>query len=293
MRVSTIGLTHQTLSGIQRAASALEEATVRTQTGLRIARPSDDPHGASSIMKTSSTLRALEQYGRNVNSASSRLNMEETVLDQLTNALDRAKQLAMQEANGSANAQTRTVAKAEIDQLLAFAVQIANTKHEGEYLFGGDQSLSAPITSNTAPYTATPITGQRQVQIAEGQYVPVTHNATDIFLNSNVLAALEQLSTALGANDAAGITASITTIDGAHANMQNLIGEVGARTSQMDVAASNLQALDSTLQAFKADIQELDLEEAVTHLVSRQNAYQAALLTTSRVMNLSLADYMR
>lgn len=244
-------------------------------------------------MKTSSTLRSLKQYGRNVSSASSRLQMEETVLDQLTGALDRAKQLAMQEANGSANASTRIVAKAEVDQLLSFAVQVANTRYEGEYLFGGDQSLTQPITSNTAPYSATPITGQRRAQIAEGQHVPVTHNASDIFLNSRVLAALEQLSAALGANDAAGITASLSTIDGAHASVQNLIGEVGARTSQMDVAASNLQALDTTLQAFKADLQELDLEEAVTQLIARQNAYQAALLTTSRVMNLSLADYMR
>jgi flagellar hook-associated protein 3 FlgL len=293
MRVSTIGLTHQTLAGIQRAAAALQEATVRTQTGLKIARPSDDPHGASSVMLTSSALRALDQYGRNVSSATARLNMEEGVLSQVTNSLDRAKQLALQEASGTANSQTRLVAKAEIDQILSFAVQLANTRHQGEYLFGGDQSTSPPITSNAAPYSATPVTGQRQAQIAEGQYVPVTHNATDVFLDSNLLAALEELSMALGADDTHGIKAALTTIDSAHASVQNLLGEVGARSNQLDIAASNLQALDSTLQVFKADLQELDLEEAVTQLVARQNAYQAALLTTSRVMNLSLADYMR
>jgi len=293
MRVSTIGLAHQTLAGIQRAASALEEATVRAQTGLRIGRPSDDPTGASSVMMASSTLRALDQYGRNVNAASARLNMEEDVLAQVTNALDRAKQLAMQEANGTANATTRSVAKAEVDQLLASIVQLANTRHEGEYLFGGDQSTTPPITQNTPPFTATPASGQRLAQVAEGQYVPVTHNATDVFLTTNVLATLEQLSTALGANDATAITATISSIDSAHGAVQNLIGEVGARTLQLEAASSNLQALASTLEAFKANLQELDLEEAVTHLVARQNAYQAALLTTSRVMSLSLADYMR
>lgn len=293
MRVSTIGLTHATLAGIQRAAVAMEEATVRTQTGLKIAKPSDDPHGTSSIMLTSSSLRALDQYGRNVSTATGRLNMEESVLGQITDSLDRAKQLAMQEANGAATAQTRLVAKAEIDQLLSFAIQLANTRHQGEYLFGGDQSTSMPITLNTAPYTATPITGQRQTQIAEGQYVPVTHNATDIFLTSGVLATLEELSLALGSNDGPAITASITSIDTSHASVQTLIGEVGARGQQLEIASSNLQALNSTLQVFKADLQELDLEEAVTTLVARQNAYQAALMTTTRVMNLNLADYMR
>lgn len=293
MRVSTIGLTHHTLAGIQRAASALEDATVRAQTGLRITRPSDDPHGASSVMMASSALRALEQYRRNVNAASARLNMEEDALAQVTTALERAKQLAMQEANGTANPTTRSVARAEVDQLLAGIVQLANTRHEGEYLFGGDQSTTPPITQNTAPFTATPPTGQRLAQVAEGQYVPVTHNATDVFLGSGVLATLEQLSAALAANDAAAIAATISSIDSAHGAVQSLLGEVGARTLQLETASANLAALGSTLLAFKANIEELDLEEAVTHLVARQNAYQAALLTTSRVMSLSLADYMR
>lgn len=293
MRVSTIGLTHHTLLGLQRAAAAVEEASSRTQSGLKIGTVSDDPHGAASIMTASSSLRALDQYRRNVHSASARLNMEEAVLGQLTDSLDRAKQLGLQEASSTASAQTRLVAKAEVDQLLAFAVQLANTRHEGEFVFGGDQSLTAPISSTTAPYTAVPIAGTRSVEVGEGQRVPVTHNADDIFLSSNVLAGLEALSNALGANDPVQITTALTTLDAGHSAVQSLLGDVGARSNQFDVALSNLQALDSTLQAFRSDLQDLDLEEAVTHLVSRQNAYQAALLTTTRVMSMSLADYMR
>lgn len=292
MRVSTIGFTQSTLAGVRRAATALQEATERTQTGLRVASPSDDPGGAASIMAASSSLRAIEQYRRNVNSAQARIGLEEGVLNQVQDTLERAKQLGIQEG-GTSNAQSRQVAQMEIDQLRDLLVQVANTRHEGEFLFGGDQSLTTPITSKNAPYTATTTTGQRSVEISASQYVPVTHNATDVFLDSGVLAALDQLSVALGANDTAGVTASLTSIDGALGAVQNLVGEVGARTNQLDVALSNLDALDTTLQVFKSDLQELDLEEAVTHLVARQNAYQAALLTTSRVMNLSLADYLR
>ncbi len=293
MRVSTIGLTNRLLTGLQRASASVEEASVRTQSGLKISRPSDDPNGAASLMNASSSLRALEQYQRNISSASARLNMEEEVLGRLTDTLDRAKQLGLQEGSATANAQTRLVAKAEVDQLLAFAVQLANSRHEGEFLFGGDQPLGIPIPSTTSPFSPTTITGQRFVEIGEAQRVPVVHNAKELFLDSNVLAALEELSIALGTNDAPGIATSLSSIDGAHLDVQALIGDVGARSSQFDVARSNLQALDSTLQAFKSDLQDLDLEEAVTHLVSKQNAYQAALLTTSRVMSVTLADYLR
>jgi flagellar hook-associated protein 3 FlgL len=221
------------------------------------------------------------------------VNTEESVLRQLTDTLDRAKTLGLQEGSSTASAQTRLVAKAEIDQLLAFAVQQANSRHEGEYLFGGDQTLVAPITSSASPFAATPIAGQRLVEIGENQRVAVVHNAQEIFLDTGLLAALEQLSIALGANDVTGITNALSSIDTAHTGTQALLGDVGARSSQFEIAQANLQALDSTLQAFRSDLQDLDLEEAVTHLVSKQNAYQAALLTTSRLMSVTLADYLR
>jgi flagellar hook-associated protein 3 FlgL len=244
-------------------------------------------------MSSSSSLRAIEQYRRNVRAAQGRLDIEEGVLSQLSDVLSRVKQIGMQEGSGTANATTRLVAKAEIDELLSSMVQMAGTRFQGEYLFGGDQSLTPPITSGTSPYTTTVVTGQRLAEIGAGEYVAVTHNATDVFLASGCCAALEQLSTALGTNDAAGIQSFLTSIDSAQESIQNLLGDLGARANRLDVALSNLDALDSTLTVFRSNLQELDLEEAVTHLVARQNAYQAALLTTSRLMNLSLADYLR
>jgi flagellar hook-associated protein 3 FlgL len=293
MRVSTIGFTQSNLAALRRAAAEVQEATGRTQSGLRISKPSDDPSGASSVMTASSSLRAIEQYRRNVMSAQGRLSMEEGVLGQLSDMMARVKQVGMQEGSGTANAATRLVAKAEVDQLLGSVVQVACTRYEGEYLFGGEQSLTAPITSGTAPYTAAATTGHRVVEIAASEYVPVAHNASEVFLASGCCAALEELSVALGNNDVQGIQTALASIDGAQASMQNLLGEVGARSGRLEVALANLDALDSTLQVFRSDLRELDLEEAVTHLVSRQNAYQAALLTTSRVMSLSLADYLR
>jgi flagellar hook-associated protein 3 FlgL len=86
---------------------------------------------------------------------------------------------------------------------------------------------------------------------------------------------------------------SLVTLDSAHASVQVLIGESGAASQQLDVATSNLDALDTSLRAFKSQLQDADIEKAVTELVGRQTAYQAAMLATSRVMSLNLADYLR
>lgn len=293
MRVSNIGISTAAILGLQHASREVEEAQRRTQTGLRVEVASDDPNAASSIMSSAASLRALDQYQRNINSATVRSNTEEEVLDKLSSVLERAKQLGIQEGNGSASAQTRLVAKAEIDEILAFAMQLANTRFEGEYLFGGDQSGTMPITSATPPFTAAPPTGQRGAEISEGLVVNVNHNATQIFLNSSVLASLDELSTALGANDQPGIMNAINTIDTALGSVQTLLGDVGAQSNQLETTTQNIAALSTTLKAFKSNLQDIDLEAAVTTLISKQNAYQSALLATSRVLTLSLADYMR
>jgi flagellar hook-associated protein 3 FlgL len=295
MRVSNIGISTSAILGMQRAARAVEEAQRRTQTGLRVERPSDDPNAASSIMSSTGSLRALEQYTRNIHTATARINTEEEILDRVSQVLERAKQLGIQEGSSTASAQTRTVAKAEVDQILAFVVQLANTRHEGEYLFGGDQSATAPITQSTPPFTgaAPPPTGQRVTQVSGNLQVNATHNATQIFLNSSTLAALDELSVALGANDQPAIQASINTIDTALGKTQELLGDVGAQTVVLETTEQNLAALGTTIRVFKSNLEDADLEQAITHLLTRQNAYQAAMLATSRVVNLSLADYMR
>jgi len=293
MRITNNVISRNALAGLQHSLRQVDEAQRRATTGLRVEAASDDPAASTSIMASASSLRAIEQYKRNINSAGARLDNEETVLTSLTQILERAKQLGLAEGNGTASVQTRLVAKAEIDQLLQQAIALGNTRHEGEYLFGGDQSGTLPFTTTTAPFAAVAPTGTRRAEISSGLSVRSNHNGSDVFLTSGVLQSLSDLSTALGANATAGITTSLTALDAAHLNVQVLTGEVGAASSQLEVATANLDALDTSLRAFKSNLQDADLEKAVSELVARQTAYQSAMLATSRVMGLNLAEYMR
>jgi flagellar hook-associated protein 3 FlgL len=110
-----------------------------------------------------------------------------------------------------------------------------------------------------------------------------------------VIAALKELSDALAntSTPQSAIQTSLGSIDSAFDNLQVLIGENGARVNQLDVTSANLAAFSINLKTLKSDVEEVDIEQAVTELVSRQTAYQAAMLATSRVMGLTLADYLR
>jgi flagellar hook-associated protein 3 FlgL len=293
MRITNNLNTRNALASLQKSLRAVDQAQHRATTGLQVERGSDDPSAATAIVTAGSSLRAIEQYQRTINAASSRMAVEEQALSGVTQLLERVKELAISQGTATANAATRLTAKAEVDQLMQAALHLGNQKYEGEYLFGGDQAGVMPLTSATPPFTTAAPTGTRRMEISSTLRISAGHNATDVFLSSGVLAAIDELSTALAADDEVAIRASIMSIDAAHGATQVLLGESGARSAQLEIAGSNLGALDTSLRAFRSNLQDADLEKAVTDLVSRQTAYQAAMLATSRIMGMSLTDYMR
>ena len=108
-----------------------------------------------------------------------------------------------------------------------------------------------------------------------------------------VLPALKQLAQALGGADPSQIGGAISTLDDAFDQTQVRIGELGARQNQTDSVGSGLTALQSTLTQHKADLSEVDAAQAYTEMVARQTAYQTAMLASSKVMGLSLTEYLR
>jgi len=300
MRITNSITTQKALRTMQQGQRDIARASDRVTTGLRFTRASEDPNAAGQVMRTSGSLRALEQYRRNVEAATARTAAEESVLDQITNVLTRATELGVSQATGTATAETRKVAKAEVDQLLRFAVGLGNTRYVDSYLFGGAQAAVAPFAIDESDptaldFTTTGPTGEMKVEIAAGQLLSTTHDGTQVFGDTTTgpLAALRDLSAALGADDQAAIGAAMTAVRTQLGETQNLIGDVGARMNQLEVTGANLNALEITLTTFRSDLHEIDFEEAVTELVGRQTAFQAAMLATSKVMGMNLTDYVR
>jgi flagellar hook-associated protein 3 FlgL len=242
-------------------------------------------------MGSSSSLRALEQYRRNVETGQARLSVEDSVLDQVGNALIRAKELSISQGSDTATAATRVATKAEIDGLLDYVTDLGNTQFAGSYMFGGDYADQKPFTG-AAYNPAQPPSGSLKVEIGAGLFVDTNHSAQDILLDTNVVDALQDLSTALGANDEDAIRTAAASLDAAFQSVQEVVGDLGARMSQLDVTVANLDSLEVTLETFRAGLTDADLAEAVTDLVNRQTTMEAAMLANSKILNITLTDYL-
>lgn len=302
MRITNNMIVSQQLGGIQLNMAALQKAQEQLTLGKRLTAASDDPTAATQIMGSASSLRSLDQYRTNVQRATSRVSLEDSVLSQISDLVARAKQLGVAQGSDTATAATRATANAEVGQIFQQIVSLANTKFGNEYLFGGDQSLTAPFAATgtagaTLDYTTTGSTGERGVAVADGKAMAATHDGQTIFKGTGLLDAVRDLSRALDPSSPSygktGIADAMSKLDGAFDSVQTLIGDTGARANALDSASQNLDALKSNITSFKSGIEEVDLESAMTELTSRQLAYQAALVATSKLSSLNLTDYLR
>jgi flagellar hook-associated protein 3 FlgL len=314
MRVSNALVTQSIIGRLQTSSRLLQEAQLRATSGKKVERLSDDPTAGSAIMQASSGLRGLEQYGRNVDRVKARLDAEDSALGQVTEILTRAKELGIATVGANADGAARTTGAAELRQLILQVVNLGNTKLGDEYLFGGTNSDGArppftppttlsdgsrvfvttdpPTAPATVPVPRTP-TGQRGVEIAAGQVLYGAHDGARVFLQTGVFKALDDLATAMETDQPAQMGLALHALDAAFAGVQATIGEVGARQNQVDVVRGGIDALTASLAEQKSGLAEVDMEQAITEMLARQTAYQSAMLASSKVMGLSLTDYIR
>ncbi|MEP6733512.1 MAG: flagellar hook-associated protein FlgL [bacterium] len=297
MRITNSATLRNTLTELSANRTAIDSLQGQISSGLRISKSSDDPSAASEVMHSSSSLVALEQYKRNIDGATTRNSVEGNTLDQLTNIMARAKELMVASATGTTTTAARQVAGKEMEALFNTAVGLGATKFGEEYLYGGSAVTITPFTStgtgSTLDFTSTTPSGSRAVQVAGSQSLVATHDGQQLFETSGVLTALRDATRALAAGDQASATNALPALDAAFDAVQTLQGEQGARANALDVASQNMTALKANLTAYRSQLRDVDIETAVTELVTKQTSYQAAMMATSKILGMTLTDYLR
>jgi flagellar hook-associated protein 3 FlgL len=290
MRISDAQRFATTLRQLTQQSAALAKAGEQVSSGMRWSSIAEDPVAGRQTLDVDGAMRALAQYRRTVGRARERIAGEENTLQQVTDILSRAKELATSQAGSTANAATRQATAAEVTQLTQQVISLGNLQVAGEFLFGGLEARVAPFQPD-GTYVGTPTA--RQSALGPGQTVDTVHSGQELLVDSGVLAALTALETALLANDAPGVQASQSALDGALDDTQTLLADLGARDRGLDYTLQTFDAREDALMARRRELAEIPLEEATLNLAAAQNALQAAYLMTSRIQSLTLTEYLR
>lgn len=289
MRISNGLIQSRVLHDLQANLSRVARVQAQISSGKRFEAVSEDPIAGARVIATDRGLRGIEQYRRNATSARAKVDAEEAVLDQLTDLLARAKELATQEGSDTSTPQTRSAVASEVQQILAQVVALGNTQVGSEFLFSGHQ-IGQPFDA-TGTYFGDD--GQRRAEIGQGYLMMTNHTGRELLVTSGVFGGLQALLTQLQTGTSSGVRGTISGLDTAFRQVQTMLANIGARSRQIDSAMQNADALEASLRLTRSDAVDISLEEATTRLVGAQNTMQAALLSASRILNTSLTDYLR
>lgn len=112
---------------LTRAQSGLERSIQRLSTGLRINGAVDDAAGLAISDRLTAQVRGLNQAVRNANDGVSALQTADGSLNEVSNLLQRARELAVQSANDSNSASDRSSLNAEVSSILSELDRLAST----------------------------------------------------------------------------------------------------------------------------------------------------------------------
>ncbi|MBU1248307.1 MAG: flagellar hook-associated protein FlgL [Proteobacteria bacterium] len=140
MRVSQSMLFDHYVTNMNTSLSSLLELNLKAQTQKVINRPSDDPTGMERVLSHRDSIRQLEQYQENLNTAKGWLGRADSTLLQLDTLIIRTKELATQAATGTYDANNRQQISYEVRSLFEQMVEMANMEYEDKSIFAGHKT---------------------------------------------------------------------------------------------------------------------------------------------------------
>ncbi|NLD38855.1 MAG: flagellar hook-associated protein FlgL [Desulfatiglans sp.] len=298
MRVANKTLYDGTIRNLNRTSSGMVEANETVSTNKRINNLSDDPVGLVAVLGLRSSLSNLNQMERNISMGNSWLKASESALTQVNNILTSTKELTVAMSSANTNASQREGNVDLVDGYLKEIISLANSSTGGRYIFGGTNTDTIPFELD-ASATQVAYSGNDtafSINIGKDSVVPVGRDGKDVFGanwdDSNIFKTLVDLKTSLETNDISGIQGAMTKLDEHMKNINANISDIGGKTIRLDVKKEVVTDLKLTDTERMSELEDADLAAAVINLKSKELAYNAALSSSSKMMQLSLVNFI-
>ena len=247
-----------TQTNLNKTNNALAVNQQRLGTGMRINSAADDAAGLQIATRMNAQSKGMAVALRNVSDASSLLQTADGALNELTDIMQRMKDLATQSANGTNSDADRTSMQAEYDELGKEMHNIMeNTSFAGEKLFGGNGTtgkFGAAITFQIGASSTESLALDLKTQVSG-------MSATLTALSSNYSAPpASGAAPVSGAEIATSSTANakITALSDALDKVGELRGQFGANINRLNHTANNLSNVKDNTEMARGRIMDAD-----------------------------------
>ncbi|MDI6602209.1 MAG: flagellar hook-associated protein FlgL [Thermoanaerobacteraceae bacterium] len=309
MRVTNNMMINNFLINFNKNTERMDKFQRILASGKLIQYPSDDPVGTVTVMKLKKDVSSIDQYQKNISDANSWLELTDTSLKNITDILNRVREITIQGANGTNSPSDTQAIASEMVQLKQQLVNIGNTRYSDRYIFGGMNTTSEVYTLNPLnTYGGVDYNGsdngtipgnpwEIKFNVGVDDQIPINITGKQIFgdttTSSNIFKLMDDIVDKLDAGDTNAISSYIGDLDNNINNILSIRADVGARMNRVELTKNRLSDDQINFTNLLSKAEDADIAKVIMDLTNAENVYTAALNVGATIIQPSLVDFLR
>jgi flagellin len=244
--------------------ASLGKSLERLSSGLRVNRASDDAAGLSVSESMRARIRGMGQAKQNAGDGIALLQIAEGSTGQISEILQRMRELAIQSATDTLSTTERTYTDKEFGELMGEITRISgSTQYNGMSLIdGGADSFGT--------------SGGAVSVLHVGAGASSGWDRFSIAINAMTLGALGLNSASTSVSTSAGAVSSLSLIDGAIKSVNTTRSDLGAYINRLEFSESILTTMINDTQDAESRIRDTDFAKETTDFTRNQILVQSA-----------------
>jgi flagellar hook-associated protein 3 FlgL len=311
MRISDSTFTDNFLSQIQQLEQQQNTLQEQSSSGLKVTLPEDNPAVMAQVLNLQTDSAANAAYQSNITQLQGAATASGAAMTSLQTIISQVNEIATTASNGTNSSSQLSDYATQVASLIQEAVQLGNTQDaDGNYIFGGTAIDTKPFVVTTLNGNITAVNYVGNPDVAESDIASNTtvsaqvpganisgSGAEGLFTDSRTGADLFNHMIALQQDLASGNTSAIASTDAPALNKDedNIINQISANGVMQSAltAASNIATARNTHATTQiSGDTSADLAQTITELSQTQTAYEAALESGTKVLQISLVNFL-
>jgi flagellar hook-associated protein 3 FlgL len=311
MRISDSTFTDNFLSQIQQLEQQQNTLQEQSSSGLKVTLPEDNPAVMAQVLNLQTDSAANAAYQSNITQLQGAAMASGAAMTSLQTIISQVNEIATTASNGTNSSSQLSDYATQVASLIQEAVQLGNTQDaDGNYIFGGTAIDTKPFVVTTLNGNITAVNYVGNPDVAESDIASNTtvsaqvpganisgSGAEGLFTDSRTGADLFNHMIALQQDLASGNTSAIASTDAPALNKDedNIINQISANGVMQSAltAASNIATARNTHATTQiSGDTSADLAQTITELSQTQTAYEAALESGTKVLQISLVNFL-
>jgi flagellar hook-associated protein 3 FlgL len=285
---------------ISNLAAALNQVQANTQqltaqlsSGVRVNSLSDDPLAAGQNVLLLNQIQQDDSFTQSSSLVTGRLQVADSALGSVVSQLTQAISLATSANNGTNNpSDVKSIAN-QISGILNEVTTLANTSYQGQYIFAGGQTSSAPFTTAAGGTTYNGDKDVNYLAMPNGQQIQLNVPGSQIFTGNgatNVFAALNNLvadyssgtiDLAQAATDTQALTTALNYVSQQRVTIDSSITQLASASNAVTNEKTQLMASQTSLM--QADVAKLSTQLSLSE--TQQTALEAVIVQLGSASN--------